>query len=212
METRNAILGRRSIRSFLPQPIGDDVIRNILDQARWAPSWGNSQGWNVYVITGEPLQRVKAEYMRMIREGEASPTDLEMPSRDQWPERVLARMNLTRPGETFRPPPGPSIWEMYGAPCLLAFAIDEGFLPEYACFDTGLLVENVCLAAHDAGLGTVIMAMGVRYPDVLREIVPGSGAKRFVIGVAIGYPTKDAPVNSIARERADVDEIVTWVR
>ena len=110
METKNAILGRRSVRSFLPQPIDEQVLRAVLDQGRWAPSWGNSQAWNVYVIQDGALASVKAEYVRRIREGEESPTDLEMPSRDQWPERMLARMNLTRPGETFRPPPGPSIW------------------------------------------------------------------------------------------------------
>jgi nitroreductase len=212
METRSALLGRRSIRSFLPQPIGDDVIRDILDQARWAPSWGNSQAWNVYVLTGEPLQKVKDEYMRKMREGEEQPTDLEMPSRDKWPPNILARMNLTRPGETWSPPPGPSIWEMYGAPCLLVFAIDDGLVENYACFDAGLLAENVCLAAYDAGLGTIVMAMGVRYPEVLHEFLPGSSAKRFVVGVALGHPTKDAPVNDIPRERADIDEIVTWVR
>jgi nitroreductase len=101
---------------------------------------------------------------------------------------------------------------MYGAPCLLVFAIDDGLVENYACFDAGLLAENVCLAAYDAGLGTIVMAMGVRYPEVLHEFLPGSSAKRFVVGVALGHPKKDAPVNDIPRERADIDEIVTWVR
>jgi nitroreductase len=212
MQTKDAMRGRRSVRAFAPEPIDDDVIRAILDDARWAPSWGNSQEWNVYVITGDPLARLKAEYLRRIREGEESPTDLRMPSRDQWPERMLQRMNLTAPGETFRPPPGPSIWEIYGAPCLLVLAIDDGLVPEYACFDAGLLVENVCLAAHDAGLATVVMAMGVRYPDVLREILPNAGTKRFVIGVALGHAAQDAEAAAPPRRRAELDEIVTWVR
>ena len=212
METKDAILGRRSARAFLPEPVDEEVIRAILDEAQWAPSWGNSQDWNVYVITGGALEHVKTEYLRRVREGDESPTDLRMPSRDQWPDHMLARMNLTRLGETFRPPPGPSIWEMYGAPCLLVFAIDDGLVSEYACFDAGLLIENICLAAHDAGLATVIMAMGVRFPDVLRDVLPGPGGKRFIIGVALGHPESGAPVNSIERRRADLDDIVTWVR
>ena len=212
METRDAILGRRSARSFTPEPIDEAVIRDILDLAHWAPSWGNAQDWNVYVITGDALERVKKEYLRKMRDGEESPTDFTMPSRDQWPERMLARMNLTRPGETFRPPPGPSIWEMYGAPCMIVLAIDDGIVPEYACFDAGLLVENICLAAHDVGLATVIMAVGVRYPDVLRDVIPGPGGKRFVISVALGHAAPDAPVNSIPRARADLGDLVTWVK
>jgi hypothetical protein len=57
----------------------------------------------------------------------------------------------------------------------------------------------------------VIMAMAVRHPDVLREAVPAARGKRFVVGVALGLPDAEAPANSIARERAPMDEIVTWV-
>lgn len=211
METSSAMRGRRSIRAFLPEAPPAETIRAVLDDARWAPSWGNSQAWNVYVITGAALERVKTAYVEKSREGEAVPTDFEMPAREQWPERVLVRMNLTRPGETWRPPPGPTIWEMYGAPYLLVFAVDEGLLPHYACFDTGLLVENVCLAAHDRGLGTVVMAVAVRYPDVLHEVLPATEGKRFVVGVPLGYPDPEAPQNNAERSRADFDDIVSWI-
>ncbi len=210
MELSEAIHGRRSIRSFLPDEPSRETIRAILDEARWAPSWGNSQAWNVYVLTGPTLERVKAAYVDRSANGVAAGPDLEMPTREQWPDHVLARMNLTRPGETWVPPPGPSIWEMYGAPCLLVFAIDVGLVRTYACLDTGLLIQNVCLAACDRGLGTVIMAMAVRYPEVLRQELPNTEAKHFVAGVALGYPDPDARQNQAERTRADLDEIVTW--
>lgn len=212
MDITAAILGRRSIRAFSPEPVDEQVVSSVLDDARWAPSWGNAQDWNVWAVTGDALERIKTAYTRRIQEGGPSITDLEMPTREQWPERMLARMNLTRPGETFRPPPGPSIWEMYGAPCLLLFAIDDGLVPEYACFDAGLLVENVCLAAHAAGLGTVIMAMAVRYPEILRDVVPGTEGKRFVVGVALGHPAPGSPGNEQVRQRAGLDDLVAWVR
>ena len=211
METRDAILGRKSTRAFLPDAIDEGVIRGILDDARWAPSWGNSQDCSVYVITGDALEQVKAEYLRRIREGEESPTDFPMPVRDQWPPHMLERMNITKPGETFRPPSGPSIWEMYGAPCLLAIAIDDGLVPEYACFDAGALAENICLAAHDAGLASVIMAVAVRHPDVLRSVIPQAAGKRFVVGIALGLAMRESPATEIERKRTDLDDIVTWV-
>jgi nitroreductase len=211
METSETIRGRRSIRAFLPTVPRDETVHAILDEALWAPSWGNSQAWNVYVVTGPALDRVKAAYLQKSQSEAVSATDLLMPARDQWPEHVLARMNLVRPGETWRPPPGPSIWEMYGAPYLLLFAVDDGLVPTYACLDTGLLIENVCLAAYDKGLGTVIMAMAVRHPEVLREVLPSAEGKRFVLGVALGYPDPDAPQNNVERTRAGFDEIVTWV-
>jgi nitroreductase len=100
---------------------------------------------------------------------------------------------------------------MYGAPYLLVFAIDDGLVPAYACLDTGLLIENVCLAAHDRGLATVIMAMAVRHPAALREVIPQAEDKRFVLGVALGYADPEAPQNTVERTRAPFDEIVTWV-
>ena len=211
METKDAILGRRTTRAFLPDVIDDGVIRDILDEARWAPSWGNAQDWNVYVLTGDVLARVKAEYLRKIREGEDEPTDFPMPVRDQWPARMLERMNITHTSEGFRPPPGPSIWEMYGAPCLVLLAIDEGLVPEYACFDAGLLAENICLRAHDVGLSSVIMAVAVRYPHVLREMIPEASGKRFVVGIALGLAARENPANEIERRRAGLEDIVTWI-
>jgi nitroreductase len=160
-------------------------------------------------VTGGALDRIKADMAE--KSGAVSAPDIEMPTRDQWPPHVLARMNLTRPGEAWTPPPGPSIWEMYGAPYLLVFAVDAGLPLSYACLDTGLLIENVCLAAHDRGLATVIMAMAVRHPDVLRAALPGTETKRFVVGVALGYADPVAPQNGGLRTRADIDEIVTWV-
>ena len=211
METSECMRGRRSIRAFLPEVPAPAVVRELLDEARWAPSWGNSQGWHVYVLTGSALDKVKAAYVKQSREGTDAEPDFQMPTRYQWPENVLARMNLVRPGETWSPPPGPTIWEMYGAPYLLLFAVDQGFVPTYACFDSALLIENVCLAAYDRGLGTVIMAVAVRYPEVLREVLPDTDGQRFVVGVALGVPDPEASQNSAERARADVDDIVTWV-
>ena len=52
----DAIISRRSIRKFLPQPVERAVVEDILDVARRAPSGTNIQPWQVYVLTGEPLR------------------------------------------------------------------------------------------------------------------------------------------------------------
>jgi nitroreductase len=54
------IKSRRSIRRFQDKPIPPDVIQDLLEAARWAPSGGNSQPWAFLVIqdpTG--LRKVK---------------------------------------------------------------------------------------------------------------------------------------------------------
>lgn len=213
MDVGSAIRQRRSVRAFLPDPLSEDVVRDLLDEARWAPSWGNAQDWSVYVVAGEPLDRVKAVLQSKADAGEVATTDIPMPVYGAWPPEMQSRMTYRRPapGATPVPPQRPGLWWMYGAPALLLFAIDERLMAEYACFDAGLLVENVCLAALDRGLGTCIMAMAVRHPEVLREVVPESRGQRFVVAVALGRPDPDAPLNATERERVDLAEIVTWV-
>ena len=39
-----------AVREFQPGPVGDDVLRRILETARFAPSGGNRQGWRVIVV------------------------------------------------------------------------------------------------------------------------------------------------------------------
>jgi nitroreductase len=213
MDVSEAIRERRSIRAFLPDELPEETIRQLLDDARWAPSWANAQDWDVFVVTGNALSAVKSMLAERFAEAAGPVTDIRMPQRGEWPEHVLERMTYRRPapGAEPAPPSRPGLSDVYGAPCLLLFAVHEQLAVEYACFDLGLLVENVCLAAHDRGLGTCIMAMAVRYADGLHEMVPQAAGRRFVVGVALGHPDPDSELNHVARERCPFGEIATFV-
>jgi nitroreductase len=212
MEIIAAMRERRSIRAFLPNGVPDQTVTAILDEARWAPSWGNAQDWRVFVVTGEALAKVKAG-LADVAGSEAPPApDLPWPAA-QWPDYLASRMTYRRPapGAAPAPPQRPGLTDVYGAPVLLLLAADERLSPAYSSYDAGLLTENICLAATAHELGTCIMAMLVRYPDVLRAVVPAEGL-RFVIAVALGYADVDSDLNEMKRERVDLDEIVTWVK
>jgi hypothetical protein len=60
-------------------------------------------------------------------------------------------------------------------------------------------------------MGTCIMAMAVAHADVLHELMPQTRNQRFVVGVALGVPDRKAPVNQFERQRAGLEELVTWV-
>lgn len=61
MEFDDVILGRRSIRGYKPDPVPQELIKEILALAIRAPSSMNTQPWNFYVITGAPLHRIRQE-------------------------------------------------------------------------------------------------------------------------------------------------------
>ena len=219
-EVEGALRARRSIRRYTDEPVSEEVVRQILDEARWAPSWRNMQAWRVWVVTGRPLARFKETFgQSMSRDAPACP---DIPMTTQWPPEYMARaerlMNertafVAASGEPVDTPEEAKarVADLFGAPCMLVFGVDARIAEAYATFDTGLLVQSVCLAAHGRGLGTCIMATPVRHCAALREVVPEHEDTRFVVVVALGHPVADAAINHFARERAELDEFVRWV-
>jgi nitroreductase len=213
MELAKAMRDRRSTRAFRPDDVADDVIRELLDEARWAPSWANAQGWDVFVVKGDALARIKSMLTDKFATDAVSTPDVRMPQRGEWPEHIQDRMTYRRPAPSAEPevPRRPGLSDIYGAPCLLLFGLHEQLAVEYACFDLGLLAENVCLAAEDRGLATCIMAMAVRYGDALHELLPQAEGRRIVIGMALGYSDPDSELNNTERGRCPFGEIATFI-
>ena len=60
MQFDDVILGRRSIRDYKPDPVPKALIKEIIGLAMRAPSSMNTQPWNFYIVTGEPLNRIRA--------------------------------------------------------------------------------------------------------------------------------------------------------
>jgi nitroreductase len=104
------------------------------------------------------------------------------------------------------------MYNLFGAPCLILACVDKSLSIEYAMLDIGLIMQTICLLAHKKGLGTCMMAVAVRNPGLLRELLPIPENKVIILGTALGYPDQDSPVNHFERERANLDEFVTWVK
>ena len=60
MEYDTVVLGRRSIRGYLPKPVPKALIKEVLGVAMRAPTSLNTQPWNFYVVAGEVLDRIRA--------------------------------------------------------------------------------------------------------------------------------------------------------
>ncbi len=219
MQFESVIRGRRSIRAYEADEVPEELIREILGEARWAPSWRNTQAWNVWVLRGAALQNYKDEFRAAVERDD--PAALDLPATAEWPQACSARTaalmksrsaTLAAAGEPTDPAAALArMADLFGAPCLLVFGFDDCLAEAYAGFDCGAFVQSVCLAAYDRGLGTCIVATVIRYPDILRRLLPGADGMRFVVSVTLGRPVADSPANTFERSRADLDELVTWV-
>ena len=220
MELDAAVRGRRSIRKFRPDPIPRKLLEDLLETARWAPSWGNTQPWEIYVITGEPLEAFRKANAASM--GAAEPLRSDVPMPEKWPEQMKARymgvgksvvtsLGLKREDKEGRKQHQLNMAALFGAPCLIVAAVPRDVLVEYAMLDVGLLLQTIVLAAHDRGLGTCIMASSVHYADLLRRHGSIPEDRRIIMGAVIGYPESEAPINQFERQRADMDIFVKWV-
>lgn len=220
MEIFQTVTTRRCMRKFRPDPVPQGLIREILEAARWSPSWGNTQPWEVVVVAGEPLERFREANRKRFQEGAAAAPDTPMP--EVWPEllkrryteigkMVLTALSIPREDKEGRLRYAGDMAALFDAPCLLLFCVDKNLAREYAMLDIGAIQQTVCLLAHARGLGSCILAASVRYPDLIREMIPIREGTAVIMGVALGYADSEASINHFARERATPDEFTTWV-
>jgi len=134
MEVLEAIRTRRSIRRYKPTQVDDETIERILEAARWAPSWANTQCWRFIVVRDINLKDSLAD--TLVTVGERPNRAIE--AIKQAPVLIVACAELGKSGYYFREPGGP--------------VTDKG---DWYMFDVALAMQNLVLAAHSLGLGTV---------------------------------------------------------
>lgn len=221
METREAVKNRRSIRKFLLKPVPEKMIQEIISDALWSPSWGNTQPWEITVLTEDAMKRFMEKNREAVMTGKAPNPDVSVP--EDWPDthksrykdvgrRVLNSLDIAREDVQARMDYYGRMFACFEAPALILLSVDKALSLEYAMLDIGIFVQSLCLLAIDKGLGTAILAASINYPDILRESFSLPEDKHIIIGIAIGWPDPDAPENQFERTRGKIEEFVHWIK
>ncbi|OGO06501.1 MAG: hypothetical protein A2Y92_02105 [Chloroflexi bacterium RBG_13_57_8] len=223
MDISKAVIARRSIRAFKPEPVPEAILRKIIERALRAPSWANIQPWELAIARGPRL----AEIRRRFVEKKGRDISPDFPHFFQFPEPYDSRgratvakshesIGMKREDRAKR-----EWWEIqqltnFGAPCEIYVYIDRSlYLPDgniniWPVFDCGAITGMIALLAASYGLGTVTQARAVVYPHIVREVLGIPDTKLMLVGVAIGYPDPDNPVNRYTSDREPVDKLVRW--
>jgi len=218
MELLDAIKSRRSVRAYKPDPVPEEVLTELLDLVRWAPSGTNTQPWEFFVLTGKVLTDLNHATVVKIREDMKPNPDIDLfekPPKGHYAKRqqkfFKQILGIIEPEEGKNKMQ--KWFEMsvgnYGAPALIVIVADES-APGWFVFDIGIVTQTIALAAQEYGLGTCILGDAAAYPDEVRRIAGIPESKRIIIGIAIGYPDWDDPLNSLQTGREPVGELVTW--
>lgn len=210
MNVSEAIYGRHSVRAYLPKPVETDKLSAVLEAASHAPSWANSQPWEVFVATGETLKRIKAGYLEQY--AAKAPAAPETPRPKEWNEAAKKRQQQLRPdmvrdcgeaADRF----GAINQAMFDAQAVIYVCMDK-CLSEWSLYDIGAYSQTLMLAALEEGLGTIPAITLVLYPEVLRSELKIPDNLKITIGIAIGYFDGDEAINRFHSARDPIAQTV----
>ena len=215
------VLGRRSIRGYKPDPVPRALIEEILAVAMRAPSSMNSQPWNFYVVTGEPLDRIRQGNTERMLAGVPQSREFRtgQPFADRHRDRqvgvakqLFAAMGIARDDKERR-----QDWVMRGfrqfdAPVCVIVTYDRALDgSDDTPFDCGAVTNALVNAAWSRGLGTVINSQGIMQSPVVREHAGIADDQVILKSIALGWPEEGFSANAVVSERRAVEEAATFV-
>jgi nitroreductase len=220
MELLEGLTTRKSIRAFKNQPVSREVLIKILDAARWSPSWGNTQPWELVVVEGEKVKQLSADLVAAFQARTQANPDVLMPQ--TFPEACKNRymacaaglfgtMGVARDDKVSRMAHMVNMTGAFGAPVIIYVIFSSDLCEPYTMFDLGAITHGICLAAHGLGLGTCIEAQIALYPDLVRQHLNLTETHKVAVGIALGYPDPDAPANAFRTDREPLKKFVKWV-
>ena len=217
MIVAEAIRERKSIRAFKPDPVSRDMLCQIIEQALRAPSWANTQPWEFAIVTGKQLKEIQEGF---LKRGEQEPTpDIARPY--EFPEPYMSRINKLPTKKQMLTKEDMELhrtrnFTHYGAPAVIYLLIGRTFFYQHkginvwSIYDCGSVVQNIMLLASACGLGTIAQAQAVIYPDIIRRVLTIHESKLIALGIGIGYPDWDDPINHKRTEREPLTTIANW--
>jgi nitroreductase len=214
MNVTDALRQRISVRAFLPEPLPQALVREILDIARWAPSGGNLQPWRVIAVAGAERQAVIDLARRVLATGADESAERPIYPAALWEpyrsrrfalgEQMYELLGIPRSDRPGRLQRFAANFEFFGAPVALFFVIDSR-MGHGQWAHLGMFMQSVALAALERGVascmqeawGMVRQSLGVHFALGEHEMI--------YCGMALGRADPGAPVNRLRSQREPVE-------
>ncbi|WP_127523345.1 nitroreductase [Mesorhizobium sp. Z1-4] len=216
-----AISTRRSVRAFLPDPVDNETMKDLLRLAARAPSGTNMQPWKAYVTRGAVKDRISDAILNSGVRAEKIEWDEYKYYPDKFFEPYLGRRRTVgfalydalgiqrREVERMRSQHDRN-FVFFDAPVGVIFTIDRR-LNKGSWIDHGMFLQTLMIAARGRGLHTCPQAAFAPYHKQIRPILNISDEEIVTCGMAIGYEDTSKPENGFRTERAPLEDWVTFL-
>ncbi|MDE0854403.1 MAG: nitroreductase [Nevskia sp.] len=222
MNVSEAVLGRRSVRAFRDTPVPRTVLEEVLAKAARAPSGGNVQPWQLYVLSGEPLGRFKAQIGKRLAQSpmgeppldyEVYPKGLKAPYRDyrfKNGEDLYGLLGIPRQDKFARLAWFSNNFRFFGAPVGLFCFIDRQMGPPQWS-DLGMYLQTLMLLLREAGLDSCPQECWSIFHRTVQDFLGAPQELMLFCGMAIGYADETAAVNRLETDRAPLQQFCRFL-
>lgn len=203
------------MRGYLPTPVADDVLAEVLTTARLAPSGANLQPGEFVWVRGEVRRQLSQDLVQAWRDGRQETEDYDyfpkpMPMtlrRRQMgaAQALYGALGVARDDRVGRDAQFERNFLFFDAPVALVVVLPYDF-GAGGFMDLGMTLYGLMLAAQSKGLATCAIGAMASYPSVIRQHLGLDAATKVVCGMALGYADPDAPVNQTQTTRCDLNE------
>ncbi len=218
IETLDALLRRRhSCRAFLPDPVPEAKLTQILETAQLVPSWCNAQPWQVTLTMPQETDGLRDALFKHASKA-AHHSDIPFPAAytGAYKERrstcgwaLYDAVGVQKGDRNGSAKQMMENFRLFAAPHL-ALITTEADLGPYGVLDCGAYVTAFTLAAEALGVASIPQAALAGYSPFLRDWFDLPENRQIVCGISFGYRDETHPANQFRTERAGLEDVVTY--
>ena len=219
MDVTTAIKSRYSVRAYKPDPVPEEVIREVLDIARLSPSNSNTQPWHIAIVSGQARADLIKSIFDFVKGG-GEPHPAFPPGgvglKGEYKERqydcawrYYGTMGIAREDKPARNALVAKNWEFFGAPHAAFFSMPQTMHRANA-IDIGIILQSIMLLFAERNIACIPQGALAQFPTQVKAIAPIPEGNAIMCGLSFGYEAPDEKINTVRMPREPLETVASF--